>query len=106
MLNVRPTYGLVAALAVLWLAGCQSGVERDIVQRELRQQEDQIYAMEDYLAEYQQLLILRQVVFQRVDLIFLLTHFALHDVAFDAGLTAGRKCNGAQDGGANWQTNV
>jgi hypothetical protein len=37
-------------------AGCQSGVERDVVQREMRQQEDQIYALEDYLSEYQQLL--------------------------------------------------
>jgi hypothetical protein len=36
--------------------GCQSGAERDIVQREMRQQEDQIYALEDYLSEYQQLL--------------------------------------------------
>jgi len=38
------------------LVGCRSGVERDVVQRELRQQEDQIYALEDYLQEYQQLL--------------------------------------------------
>jgi len=38
------------------LVGCRSGAERDIVQRELRQQEDQIYALEDYLQEYQQLL--------------------------------------------------
>jgi hypothetical protein len=42
--------------AVALLAGCQSGVERDVVQREMRQQEDQIYALEDYLSEYQQLL--------------------------------------------------
>ena len=38
------------------MAGCKSGVERDVVQREMRQQEDQIYALEDYLSEYQQLL--------------------------------------------------
>ena len=42
--------------AVALVAGCQSGVERDVVQREMRQQEDQIYALEDYLSEYQQLL--------------------------------------------------
>ncbi len=47
----------IAALLVVAMApGCQSGVERDIVQREMRQQEDQIYALEDYLSEYQQLL--------------------------------------------------
>lgn len=47
----------VAALfALATFVGCQSGVERDIVQREMRQQEDQIYALEDYLSEYQQLL--------------------------------------------------
>ncbi|MEX2091756.1 MAG: hypothetical protein WD971_03715 [Pirellulales bacterium] len=42
--------------AVALAVGCQSGVERDVVQREMRQQEDQIYALEDYLSEYQQLL--------------------------------------------------
>jgi hypothetical protein len=43
-------------VAIVLLAGCKSGVERDVVQREMRQQEDQIYALEDYLSEYQQLL--------------------------------------------------
>lgn len=43
-------------LLVASVVGCRSGAERDIVQRELRQQEDQIYALEDYLQEYQQLL--------------------------------------------------
>jgi hypothetical protein len=46
-----------SALAVLLLAGCQnSNSQRDLVARELRMQEDQIYAMEDYINEYQQLL--------------------------------------------------
>jgi hypothetical protein len=45
--------GLLLALV---LAGCQSGGQSDLVTRELRMQEDQIYAMEDYLAQYQQLL--------------------------------------------------
>ena len=47
--------GLMAALAIA-LAGCQSGGQSDLVTRELRMQEDQIYAMEDYLSQYQQLL--------------------------------------------------
>lgn len=42
-------------LALLWLAGCQTGAQHDLIVRELRKQEDQIYAMEDYLAQYQQL---------------------------------------------------
>jgi hypothetical protein len=42
---------------VLLLAGCQnSNSQRDLVARELRMQEDRIYAMEDYINEYQQLL--------------------------------------------------
>lgn len=40
----------------MFVVGCRSGVERDVVQREMRKQEDQIYALEDYLTEYQQLL--------------------------------------------------
>lgn len=46
----------MALLVALALVGCQSGGQSDLVTRELRMQEDQIYAMEDYLAEYQQLL--------------------------------------------------
>jgi hypothetical protein len=38
------------------IAGCQSNAQQDLVARELRMQEDQIYALEDYLAEYQQLI--------------------------------------------------
>lgn len=45
----------VAWLALV-LAGCQGGAQSDVVERELRWQEDQIYAMEDYISEYQQLL--------------------------------------------------
>jgi hypothetical protein len=40
----------------LVVAGCQSNAQQDLVARELRMQEDQIYAMEDYLAEYQKLI--------------------------------------------------
>jgi hypothetical protein len=43
-------------LVLLLLVGCQSSGQSDLVMRELRMQEDQIYAMEDYLAQYQQLL--------------------------------------------------
>jgi hypothetical protein len=52
----RPTIRVTFCLALALLAGCKSGVERDVVQREMRQQEDQIYAMQDYISEYQQLL--------------------------------------------------
>jgi hypothetical protein len=45
-----------AALVPLLIAGCQSNVQQDQVVRELRMQEDQMYAMEDYLAQYQQLI--------------------------------------------------
>jgi hypothetical protein len=43
-----------AAIASL-LSGCQSGAQSDQVARELRMQEDQLYAMEDYLEQYQKL---------------------------------------------------
>jgi hypothetical protein len=47
-------------LVVAWLsflmAGCHGGAQTDIAEREMRWQEDQIYAMEDYISEYQQLL--------------------------------------------------
>ncbi len=45
-----------AALVLPLLAGCQSNVQQDLVAREMRMQEDQIYAMEDYLAQYQELI--------------------------------------------------
>jgi hypothetical protein len=46
-----------ATLVLLLLSGCQNNnSQRDLVARELRMQEDRIYAMEDYINEYQQLL--------------------------------------------------
>ena len=41
---------------LLALVGCKSNGQTDLVEREMRQQEDQIYAMQDYLNNYQQLL--------------------------------------------------
>jgi hypothetical protein len=51
-----PTLIALGWLAV-WplMAGCQSGAQQDLIARELRMHEDQIYAMEDYLTQYQQL---------------------------------------------------
>jgi hypothetical protein len=52
---------LLTLIALGWLsvlsliAGCQSGAQQDLVARELRMHEDQIYAMEDYITQYQQL---------------------------------------------------
>jgi hypothetical protein len=37
------------------VAGCQSNAQYDQAARELRMQEDELYAMEEYLAQYQQL---------------------------------------------------
>jgi hypothetical protein len=55
---VRPSFavsgGLLAALALV--VGCQSGGQQDLVAREMRMQEDQIYAMQNYLEDYQKLL--------------------------------------------------
>lgn len=53
---VRRHFRVIVCVAAALLAGCKSGVERDVVQRQMRKQEDQIYALEDYLSEYQQLL--------------------------------------------------
>ncbi len=44
-----------AAFAPLFFGGCQSGGQYDQVARELRMQEDELYALEDYLEQYQQL---------------------------------------------------
>lgn len=44
---------IVLALVVVASLGCRSRSERDLVERELRMHEDQIYALEDYLSEYQ-----------------------------------------------------
>jgi hypothetical protein len=42
-------------LFALVLAGCRSNAQQDLIARELRMQEDQLYAMEDYISQYQQL---------------------------------------------------
>jgi hypothetical protein len=39
-----------------FLSGCQSGAQSDLIARELRMQEDKIYAQQDYLDQYQQLI--------------------------------------------------
>jgi hypothetical protein len=44
-----------AALAVTCLIGCQSNSERDWAARDRRVQEDQMWAMQDYIQQYQQL---------------------------------------------------
>jgi hypothetical protein len=50
--------GLLAAplAGCALLAGCQSTSQSDLIAREMRMQEDKIYALQDYLSEYQQLL--------------------------------------------------
>ena len=40
---------------VLVMVGCRSNDQQDLITRELRMQEDQLYAMEDYISQYQQL---------------------------------------------------
>src|SRR4051794_2196829 len=44
------------ALMALSIAGCQSNSERDLMARDRRTQEDQMWAMQDYLQQYQQLI--------------------------------------------------
>jgi hypothetical protein len=52
----RRRLAVAAFMVVVALAGgCRSGAQSDIVERELRQQEDQIYALQDDLSNYQQL---------------------------------------------------
>ena len=46
---------LVLALSAIFSTGCRSRSERDLVERELRMHEDQVYALEDYVAEYQEI---------------------------------------------------
>ena len=57
-LLLRPSlFARLCAVPVMMLvAGCQSNVQHDLIAREMRMQEDQIYAMEDYLGQYQQLI--------------------------------------------------
>src|SRR3954451_13875049 len=44
-----------AALLSLFVAGCQSNSERDLIARDRRIQEDQMWAMQDYIQQYQRL---------------------------------------------------
>ena len=46
---------LVLALAAVANLGCRSRSERDLVERELRMQEDQVYMLESYIADYQEI---------------------------------------------------
>jgi hypothetical protein len=41
--------------ALLAVAGCANNSERDIIARDRRMQEDQVYAMQDYVQQYQDL---------------------------------------------------
>jgi hypothetical protein len=43
------------ALVVAAITGCQSNSERDLIARDRRMQEDQIYALQDYINQYQKL---------------------------------------------------
>ena len=43
------------ALMALSIAGCQSNSDRDLIARDRRMQEDQMWAMQDYIQQYQQL---------------------------------------------------
>ncbi len=53
----RMRVGLLALLSLFMATGCQKDVsQRDAYIRELRMQEDQIYELQDYMTEYQELL--------------------------------------------------
>jgi hypothetical protein len=47
---------IAAALSVAVIAGCQNNSERDLIARDRRLQEDQIFALQDYITQYQRLL--------------------------------------------------
>lgn len=51
---IRSTLGLWTCLALAAVAGCRNldNAQVDVLERELRQQEDYIYELEDYLVEY------------------------------------------------------
>ena len=56
MRNLHSLRQLICILTPLLcglLSGCHGGPKTDVIERELRWQEDQIYALEDYLMEYQ-----------------------------------------------------
>jgi hypothetical protein len=44
-----------AALSIAAVVGCHNNSERDLIARDRRMQEDQIYALQDYISQYQQL---------------------------------------------------
>jgi hypothetical protein len=44
-----------AVLALFAITGCQNNADRDLIARDRRLQEDHLYAMEDYVSQYQQL---------------------------------------------------
>jgi hypothetical protein len=46
---------IVALVLLSSVTGCQTNSERDLIARDRRMQEDQIYALQDYIKQYQQL---------------------------------------------------
>jgi hypothetical protein len=46
---------VAAALVLAAVVGCQNNSDRDLIARDRRMQEDQIYALQDYINQYQQL---------------------------------------------------
>ncbi|MCH2116734.1 MAG: hypothetical protein MK161_03465 [Pirellulales bacterium] len=51
--SLRQSICIFTPLICGLLSGCHGGPKTDVIERELRWQEDQIYALEDYLMEYQ-----------------------------------------------------
>ena len=51
-----PVVAVAVAVSLGTVIGCRSASSTDLVEREMRNQEDQIYALQDYVSEYQQLL--------------------------------------------------
>jgi hypothetical protein len=78
-----------AVFTALLLPGCQSGGQYDQAARELRLQEDELYALENYLEEYQQL-----VCKYRTENAALKRQLAANGVS--PATTAPRTMNGAQ----------
>jgi hypothetical protein len=55
--SFRSIFARLLALAIsLCIVGCQSNSDRDLIARDRRMQEDQIYALQDYVNQYQRLL--------------------------------------------------
>ena len=51
--SLRQSICIFTPLICGLLSGCHGGPKTDVIERELRWQEDQIYALEDYLLEDQ-----------------------------------------------------